>query len=66
MMKVKDLDLFQVAKLVNKLPASADIISIDLTNGIKFNLVYSDESVQRDQEEASLSVLRSIINNYNI
>lgn len=63
-MRVSDVDIEIIYKLLQSVPQGMQIKSIDLTNGYSLNLVAGTEEINALEKEAALSELQNIINQY--
>lgn len=64
-MKVSDVNIEIIHKLLLSVPQGMQIKSIDLTNGYSLNLVAGVEEINAVEREIALDDLKSIIKQYN-
>lgn len=64
-MKVSDVNIEIIHKLLLSVPQGMQIKSIDLTNGYSLNLVAGVEEINAVEREIALDELKSIIKQYN-
>lgn len=64
-MKVSDVNIEIIHKLLLSVPQGMQIKSIDLTNGYSLNLVAGVEEINAVEREMALDDLKSIIKQYN-
>lgn len=64
-MKVSDVNIEIIHKLLLSVPQGMQIKSIDLTNGYSLNLVAGIEEINAVEREIALDDLKSIIKQYN-
>lgn len=64
-MKVSDVDIQIIHKLLLSVPQGMQIKSIDLTTGYSLNLVAGVEEVNAVEKEIALNELQAIIKQYN-
>lgn len=62
-MRVSDVDIKTIQKLLSSVPQGMEITSIDLTNGYSLNLKASTDIIYQLEYEQSLSELRKLIVN---
>lgn len=63
-MRVADVDVTIIHKLLKSVPEGMQIESIDLTNGYSLKLTAGLEEVHAVEKEIALNELQSIINQY--
>lgn len=64
-MRVSDVNIEIIHKLLLSVPQGMQIKSIDLTNGYSLNLVAGVEEINAVEREIALDDLKSIIKQYN-
>lgn len=64
-MRVSDVNIEIIHKLLLSVPQGMQIKSIDLTNGYSLNLVAGIEEINAVEREIALDDLKSIIKQYN-
>lgn len=63
-MRVKDVDINKIDKLLHSVPDAMEIESIQLTNGYSLRLIAGTQEVNAAETEEALRELRTIINRH--
>lgn len=63
-MRVKDVDINKIDKLLHSVPDAMEIESIQLTNGYSLRLIAGTDEINAAETEEALRELRTIINRH--